>query len=251
MTTRTLVPPCILLLVTCCAPSVSAQTLPSGSSYERAAAGRGGAIEGSVRFAGEVPRLKVADDSGVRRPLLEVDATTGGLADVVLHLVDVPAAQREGGEPWPLVTIDQEQHTFVPHVVAVRPGQRVAFTNSDPVNHNVRGASLVAENEFNIYTGLGGRHEREFVADPRGRPIALGCDIHGWMRGWIYVFDHPWFAVSDRRGHYRIGGVPAGTWRLVLRQPDGPLAAEQQVTVEEGAVARVDISFRAADLRSK
>ena len=60
------------------------------------------------------------------------------------------------------------------------------------------------------------------------------------MRGWIYVFDHPYFAVTDGQGRFRID-APGGTYRLMVLQPDGRLMREQVLHVE--AAGRIDIEF--------
>ena len=233
----------------------------------------GGTIEGTVRYSGDVPRLAVADDDGRRRPLLHVAPKSGGLQYAVVHLeVDAretsdkagdskltappkhkPRLAASGvaegsGEPPPAV-IDQEEHTFVPHVLAIRAGRSVRFTNSDIINHNVRTVSLVPRNEFNVYTGAGGGYVHRFYADRRGRPIMLTCDIHAWMRGWIYVFDHPYFAVTDKRGAFRITAVPPGRYRLIVRQPDGHLSREQEIRVKDGKVTRREVRFEASELK--
>ena len=50
------------------------------------------------------------------------------------------------------------------------------------------------------------------------RPIAVACDIHSWMKAWIMVFDHPFFAVTGPDGSFEIKGVPAGEQHLVVWQ---------------------------------
>ncbi|MBI4324214.1 MAG: carboxypeptidase regulatory-like domain-containing protein [Chloroflexi bacterium] len=145
----------------------------------------------------------------------------------------------------PPVTVDQRDHAFTPRLVAVRAGQPVNFTNSDPANHNVRTSSLIARNVFNVFTGMDGKYQHRFVADPEQRPVRLGCDIHPWMRGWIYVFDHPHFAVTDEQGRFRIGSVPPGQYKLLLRQPDLRHAVERAVTVSAGETAKVEVQVQA------
>ena len=47
-------------------------------------------------------------------------------------------------------------------------------------------------------------------------PIAVECAIHAWMRGWIRVFDHPYYAVTDENGAFEIKNAPAGNYRLMV-----------------------------------
>jgi plastocyanin len=211
-----------------------------------------GVIEGIVTFRGEIPKSSIADDGGTRRDMLRVDRASGGLQGVVVWLVmeGTPARERSlevtrPSDPGTLTAlVDQRDHEFVPRVLAVRSGQPVKFTNSDPANHNVRTSSFQPSNEFNVFTGVDGSYTHRFVAD-KERPVRLGCDIHPWMRGWIYVFDHPYFAVTDERGRFRIGSVPAGQYRLAVRQPDIKYAHERAIAVSNTQPAKVEIEIRA------
>jgi hypothetical protein len=145
--------------------------------------------------------------------------------------------------------MDQRGHEFVPRVLAVRSGQPVKFTNSDPANHNVRTSSRRFTNEFNVFTGIEGSYTHRFVADAQNRPVRVGCDIHPWMRGWIYVFDQPHFTVSDAQGRFRIPSLPPGEYLLALRQPDISYAGERKVRVKAGETTRVEIELNAKDAR--
>jgi hypothetical protein len=51
--------------------------------------------------------------------------------------------------------------------------------------------------------------------------ISVSCTIHGWMKGYIRVFSHPYFAVTDAEGNFEIKDAPAGTWNLIAWQDEG------------------------------
>src|SRR5207248_1886685 len=73
------------------------------------------------------------------------------------------------------------------------------------------------------------------------RPMALACDIHPWMKGYMMVFNHPFFAVTKEDGLFEITGVPAGAQNLVVWQEKvgyvtKGLARGQEVTVHAGPV---------------
>ena len=127
-------------------------------------------------------------------------------------------------------------------------GEPVVFTNSDPANHNVRATSARPANEFNVFTGTGGKYEHRFVADAQHRPVRLGCDIHPWMQAWVYVFDHSRFAVTDQRGEFQINSVPPGEYKLVLQQPDVRYIHERRITVSRGQPTKVEVEIRAEQL---
>jgi plastocyanin len=230
-----------------------------GSADEKSKASSAGVIQGVVTFRGEVPKAAAADDTGVRRDLLQVDQESGGLRYVMVWLaIDKAPANEPGSQSAPPgeadtlpVLMDQRDHQFVPRVLAVRSGQPVKFTNSDPANHNVRASSPQRTNEFNVFTGIDGSYTHRFVPDPQQRPVRLGCDIHPWMGGWIYVFDHPFFAVTDTQGRFRIAAMPAGRYKLMIQQPDAGYTAEREIIVVRGGTASVEVQINREDLKTR
>lgn len=229
---------------------------------------RTGTVKGTVHFDGKVPKARFPDDLGFQRPLLAVDSKTTALQFAVVYLqgadedskalvkggskgVPPPSPARGDGEaedPLPPVLVDQLDMTFIPHLIAVREGQPVHFANNDAANHNVRSAALDRRNQFNVLTPVDGSHKRVFYADAKQRPIRLGCEIHGWMRAWIYVFDHPYFAVTDAKGQFSLDHVPPGKYVLKLRQPDGGLQADREITLTPDKPVTLDFRFTEKDL---
>jgi hypothetical protein len=72
--------------------------------------------------------------------------------------------------------------------------------------------------------------------------LKLACDTHAWMRGYIYVFDHPFFAVTDERGEFSIPDLPPG--RYVVRawhEEAGILTRE--IAVSEDGDTRIDFEL--------
>lgn len=214
-----------------------------------------GTVEGFITFRGDIQKSAIAEDSGVHRELLQVDRSTRGLRYVVIYLTAVNSTSNptsahlpRSTAPQTQPTMDQQDYAFVPRVLAVREGEPVIFMNSDPANHNVRASSATPKNEFNVFTGTGGKYEHRFVMDSQRRAIRLGCDIHPWMQAWIYVFDHSLFAVTDEQGKFRIGSVPPGEYKLVLQQPDVRYTHERSVTISNQEPARVEVEVRADSL---
>ena len=63
------------------------------------------------------------------------------------------------------------------------------------------------------------------------------------MEAWIVVAEHPYYAVSDEKGEFKLTDVPPGTYTLHLwHESLGEL--EQQVTVRANAEARADFTLR-------
>lgn len=216
----------------------------------------GPTIEGIVKFRGAIPKSRVPDDAGIRRDLIAVDPATGGWRYVAAYLVQIEPMVKDASTSRPealggstTATIDQRDGEFVPRVLAVRENELVVFTNSDLANHNVRATAFVPANEFNVFTGTGGKYTHRFAADARNRPVRLGCDIHPWMQGWVYVFRDRNFAVSDSEGRFRIGPVLPGAYKLVLEQPAVGYRREQTVTLTTGSPTQVTVQVQADELR--
>ncbi len=135
------------------------------------------------------------------------------------------------------VVIDQKNCEFLPYIDAIYKDQKLKFTSSDPVSHNVRYSGFTI-GSYNQILPPQGSDTISFKAGER-RPTPVFCDIHPWMKGWFMVLDHPFFAVTQEDGSFEIQGVPAGTQNLVVWQEKAGYVNEGRargmaVTVEAG-----------------
>jgi plastocyanin len=209
-----------------------------------------GSIEGTVTFSGTIPKSAVADDAGRHHDLLEVDAATRGLRHVVVYLTRADASKFSGGSmagtnaSSQTLVVDQVDYAFTPRVLAVREGQAVTFKNSDPANHNIRASASNNRNGFNVFTGVDGKYEHRFAVEPQYRPVRFGCDIHPWMRGWLFVFDHPYFGLTDEKGRFTIAAAPAGEYQLHIEQPDIGHRQQRKITIITNETSKADIVVR-------
>lgn len=203
-----------------------------------------GTIAGVVRYTGKVPppaRILTTDGTPLLHSDLVVDEATKGLLHVVAVLEDAkPQPKVEKRKP---AFMDQKDMLFVPRVVAVQHGQAVVFGNSDLFNHSVQAASTVPENQFNVFVTPGQPVSHVFA--PQAAPVPIGCALHAWMRAWVYVVPHPWFAVSDARGRFAVAGVPPGAYTLWLRHADTGTAHRRRVTVRAGETTEIDLDWAA------
>jgi plastocyanin len=207
-----------------------------------------GGIAGVVRYIGTVPPPEViltTDGSTTRHSDLVVDPKTKGLRYVVAVLENAPA-QPKVTKAKP-VLVDQRDMVFVPRVVAVQHGQAVSFDNSDSCNHSVMASSTVPANQFNVFVSNGKPYEHSFEAQKH--PLQIGCSLHAWMRAWVYVVPHPWFAVSDESGRFQINEVPPGKYTLRLRHPDTGHQERREVEVQAGKPLELTIEWRKVDKR--
>jgi plastocyanin len=201
-----------------------------------------GSLSGTVRFLGEVPpsqRIQTTDGGMILHNDLVVDGKTKGLRYVVAVLEDVPAP----GQPEKpgKVVVDQRDMVFLPRVVALREGQPIRFENNDLCNHAVQAISTNAANTFNVLTPQNNPFETQFKAQKA--PVQIGCPLHPWMRAWVFVLPHPFFAVSDTTGNFRIDLVPPGKYTLALTHPDTGHKERRPVEILPGKTTQLTVDW--------
>jgi plastocyanin len=203
-------------------------------------------IEGVVTYDGRLPEPIPVAEAGTSRRLMELDPRTNGLKDAVVWLEGVhkqPGAQAEvAQEP---VVMDQQNFTFLPHVLVVKSGRAVEFRNGDVANHGVTASSLDPRNRFNVMIPFGGHYTHRFVASKH--PVAIGCPIHTSMAAWVFVLDHRFHVVTDRAGRFTLPPVPAGRYTLRVHHPDGGLRRSVEIVVEADRPPRLRIEFHESD----
>lgn len=116
--------------------------------------------------------------------------------------------------PWG-TTMVQENIAFAPHVLIVPVGATVRFPNHDKVRHHVYSFSKPAKFEIKLF---GKDETRSYVFKSAGA-VALGCNIHDQMSGFIKVVDTPFAAKSNAAGQVRIAGLAAGTAQVTIWHP--------------------------------
>ena len=132
-------------------------------------------------------------------------------------LVDaVVTLQGPIGQPPGLLKADMDQRNqhFAPHVLAVHSGTPIKFPNSDNIRHQVYSFSAAKRFELRLYEGT----PSDPVLFDKPGVVVLGCNIHDWMLGYVYVTDDPRFGVTDKSGQLTLD-APAGTYHATLWHP--------------------------------
>ena len=200
-----------------------------------------GQIEGFVRFSGEVPppqKILTSDGATLLHRDLIVDAKTKGLRFVSVLVENAPFAKPRSIDP---VIIDQRDMQFLPRVIAVQEGRPVRIENNDLCNHAVQGFSTVEANTFNVLTPMGQPFEIKLRANQH--PVVLGCPIHGWMKAYVFVHPHRFFAITDAAGRFCINELGAGEYLLLFRHPDSGRKERRKIVIEAGRTTRVEVTW--------
>jgi hypothetical protein len=135
------------------------------------------------------------------------------------------------------IVLDQPCCKFEPHAFAMRQGQVLIAKNSAPIAHNVNWTGGAKNPGNNVIVPPGQEVKiDDLVASPF--PVSVSCNIHGWMKGWVRIFDHPYYAVTDEDGNYEIKGAPAGEYMLVVWH-EGAGWAEMKTEEVNGKKVRI------------
>jgi plastocyanin len=129
--------------------------------------------------------------------------------NILVYLTKTPGFS---GPPQNTFAVDQNNLTFLPHVLVIPKGATVSFPNSDKVDHNV--FSLSRTKKFNFGSYKPGQ-SHDVVFDKPGI-VGLRCDVHAEMIAYILVMKSPYYALTDKKGNFKIDttGLSPGKYTL-------------------------------------
>jgi len=139
--------------------------------------------------------------------------------------------------------IDQIKKEYVPHVLIITQGSSVNFPNKDNIRHHVYSFSDAKQFELPLYKG----EATDPVLFEKLGVVALGCNIHDWMRGYIYVTDTPFAALTNDKGKAQITGLVEGGYQIKLwhpRQKSSFEAIEIQISNESFKELKFELELK-------
>ena len=207
---------------------------------------RAGDISGTITLKGTPPAEKPIDKSADKNCGVGAGPATthhyvvgskGELANAVIALKGMDG--KSTGASAPPEVLDQKHCEYSPVILAVQTGQKVDVKNSDPTLHNVHAIPTVAGNSEKNQAQAPNAPDLMFSFQKPENFLKFQCDVHNWMFAWVSVFDHPYFAVSDKDGKYTIKNVPDGKYTLmVMHRKAAPASAPitKEIEVKGGNV---------------
>lgn len=248
-----------------CGPKEEKKDEPKAATKPFKPTGKEGSIAGVVAYLGTPPPAKKIDASAdpacaSKNPNLETEENVvkdGKLANAFVYVKEGTLADgtKISGlsfeTPTSEVPLDQSGCHYVPHVSGAQVGQKLKITNSDPTQHNIH-FTPKNNDDWN-------------QSQPNGAPpmthefkraevlVPVKCNQHPWMKAYVGVTKHPFFAVSKPDGTFEIKGVPAGKYTLVAwhEGPGEGTTKTMEVTVAASTAAKADFAFGTATASEK
>lgn len=205
-------------------------------------------ITGRVTLEGTPPAAKPIDmsaepfcaklNSAPVFPQQVVTGENGSLANVVVYIKDFPADYIVDA-PAASATLSQHGCMYDPHIVALRAGQTLEIKNEDQATHNV--LAMPEQNpKWNRSETPGVAPIEETFAIPE-LAIPVRCNVHPWMKSYVFVFSHPYYAVTGKGGQFELKNLPPGTYTVEAWQEK---YGKQDATVTVGPKESKPLNFK-------
>jgi len=181
-----------------------------------------GQLKIRFEYGGDPPAQKKIDSKGecgkanVVEEKLIVNQQNKGIKNVIVYLYTGRGGSKIAptDPPKNVVKLTNENCRFEPHILIARAGDTIQVGNADKFGHNTN-LNFFANRALNVIIPAGQTKDVPVDKPERG-PIPIDCNIHGWMRAYVVVLDHPFVAASDDNGELTIDNLPAGG-KLVFR----------------------------------
>jgi len=209
----------------------------------------GARLTGTVEFDGALP-----PDSVIRLPpetqgcgnsvrTQSIEHTGSRIGQAIVWIADIRT-----GKPLPVerrFELANDGCLLAPRIQAVLAPATLNVASEDVAMHrnhiiDVRTGELQAIAPFND-NGEVIPFDSLLV---RPAQLEVTCEVHPWSKAWILVFDHPYFAMSEKAGTFSIDNIPAGTYTVKAWHPQLG-SGEQTVTVAAGQAASLGIKLGA------
>jgi hypothetical protein len=235
-----------------------------------------GIVQGKVDYDGDPPPLLFIDrindhedkkgclkggPAETSKPTWIVHKESGAIANVVVWLEPPPGkyfslAEQDKNRAGEVVVVDQPHCMFVPHVVSLFPsyfdgvkqvktGQKLEIRNTAPFLHAVQW-NPTRENEVYTQSIPANGGKLQFVLNPQKSCLAIGCGIHNWMHGILWIFEHPYHAVTREDGTFEIKNVPTDVELTFVAWHESNIEPflKQKMTFQKGANPPIELKHK-------
>lgn len=161
-----------------------------------------------------VTSLSVSAATSYKVDILVLSTEHKSVPNVGISLIPKNPPKADYVTPPEPQVVHQIDTQFSPHILMAQMGAEISFPNADNVKHHVYSFSEAKKFELRLYK----EEKPEPIPFDKAGTVTLGCNIHDWMLGYVYVVDTPYFAKTNESGFVQIE-LPAGDYELRLHNP--------------------------------
>jgi len=209
-----------------------------------------GSIAGHVTLDGPLPVFKAIDmsqssacvqaNSAPVIPPIVVVGDDGALANVVVYVKDGLGPYKFETPTTPAV-LSQKNCMYEPHVLALMTGEPFEIENNDPTMHNVHPMPKHNRQWSNSQPAGSAPLKSVFARPEFAMPVL--CNVHPWMRALVFVFDHPYFAITPKTGAFELTDLPPGTYTIEAWHENLGIQ-DQSVTINAKESKTISFTFK-------
>lgn len=235
----------LLIIIFAHLPTEGAAKKKSRAEYKVIKVTDGGTLSGKALFAGPViPKDEIVKLTSERE--LCGDTLPAGkyiinenreIKNVIVYIADIKSGKEIPRDP---VTIDNVLCEFVPHVNVTFLGNITINRNSDPVLHSVH-PYIKGKTAYNV--AIPSKDQEVIKKLVRTGLMEYRCSPHPWMRAYIYVFNHPYAAVTSDTGDFSITDIPAGLYEIKAWHEAFGEISLGKVALAAGDLKKIDAEF--------
>jgi len=190
------------------------------SGYQVITVNDGGTITGTVKWSGPMPKIaailinkdpEICDPQSQKKRDLErlVVGSNGGVANTIVFLKDISKGKAMD-LPEEHQFLNQKTCRYEPHVLLVPADGTLRIKSSDPVLHTVH---MSGASDYNLPFPFANQTVSRTMN--RSGVVDLRCNAgHVWMNAEMLVVTHPYYAVTDADGNFRLTNVPPGEYEI-------------------------------------
>jgi plastocyanin len=143
-----------------------------------------------------------------------LDPKLAEIEGVVVYLTPLDKSSVDSITAQTLV-ISQNKKKFTPYIAVLQKGQKIKFKNQDDVTHHIYSVSGKNRFDFKIKAG----EDNSNIGISTLGEVAMGCNIHDWMSGYVLVVDTPYFNKTTSTGMSNFEKIPSGKYKLTIWHP--------------------------------
>jgi len=158
------------------------------------------------------------------------------LADMVVYLEPLDGQVLEKSSKK--LVVSQRGRSFTPYISVSQTNSKVSFVNQDDITHHIYSAGN--ENKFSFKIRAG--QTNSLTQFDYASEVAMGCNIHDWMSGYLLIVNTPYFGKTDKHGQVNFTIAKQGKYRIVVWHPQMKNKNSRMIK-EKVIVANSDLTF--------